>query len=533
MGHDDREQPDVSRRDLGSLLGVLGGAAGFAALSACASRGAPGDGQLGRVSEPLGSSASAFGIAQTVLGSPSRTGDLATKTNATLVSGQTTSVVVAQYCAQQGDGGGGVFYWSTTTITDDGGTFIVPVPSDGGAAGVGATGPGWVRVYDGPLNVLWFGAYKDHTNPGPTQAAIQNAVSAAIGLGGGEVYFPPGTYAINSTITINSGQVHLKGAGLQATVIDFQPSADGAAFVFGQVGTTIWYCSIEGMQFESTTDTTHNKTMVQVVDVRGFVARAVGSVGTLGHTWTGGSTPGSIGIDVNGREEIRIRDCYIYADLPIYFHHNPNLSTNSLDHSSVEGTTLVVNVSNKQSVTFEGSVVVTNVAFRDCAFVGGTGAILMATNTSNGTSIGILIENCRTEQSVYDVDLYNYVFTAGGVSQIQFVSFKNVVLDPNLNGIRLGNVLMATIDTVLHSRAGLTALQLDSYCRGLSATNFYYEAGSSISLSSTPDVQLLNCLNGTADPVNIDSALPTSNTGLPSGSLWVDTANSNVLKRVT
>ena len=49
--------------------------------------------------------------------------------------------------------------------------------------------------------------------------AINAAISAASGrFGAGVVYFPPGTYLVKSTITM-LGQVHLRGAGIEATII--------------------------------------------------------------------------------------------------------------------------------------------------------------------------------------------------------------------------------------------------------------------------------------------------------------------------
>jgi len=100
------------------------------------------------------------------------------------------SIAVAQGFWSKGDGGGGVFYWDTTTTNrDDGGTYIVPNtnapnPFPLGNPTLGQAGPGWRRIYSGPISVKWFGAkdnrdVSDLSNPGVDDSrAIQNAVNA-------------------------------------------------------------------------------------------------------------------------------------------------------------------------------------------------------------------------------------------------------------------------------------------------------------------------------------------------------------------
>lgn len=161
MGNDERDI-DVTRRDLGALLGVLGGAAGLAALANCS------PGQNGS-SEPSattslpwttadgGVNGTNFQWVDTIRGvGTSHPGTNLYNLSGSDSSGSSSPVVVVGGYWTPGDGGGGVFYWSNTPITDNGGTFIVPLPS-GGDGGTGSSGPGWVRVYSGPQNARWFG----------------------------------------------------------------------------------------------------------------------------------------------------------------------------------------------------------------------------------------------------------------------------------------------------------------------------------------------------------------------------------------
>jgi hypothetical protein len=70
------------------------------------------------------------------------------------------------------------------------------------------------------ISVMSYGATGNGTTDDST--AINNAIAAAVTAGGGVVYFPPGTYAIGSTIVLQS-LVTLRGAGRTATTIEGLP----------------------------------------------------------------------------------------------------------------------------------------------------------------------------------------------------------------------------------------------------------------------------------------------------------------------
>lgn len=81
----------------------------------------------------------------------------------------------------------------------------------------------------GPINALWFGAYRDGTNPGATTAAIRAALAAASGDSGRTVYLPEGVYVTNGTITIPinvtlmGGERHFP-AGWKLFTLEARPS---------------------------------------------------------------------------------------------------------------------------------------------------------------------------------------------------------------------------------------------------------------------------------------------------------------------
>ena len=114
---------------------------------------------------------------------------------------------------------------NTTAIVKDnnrGGVFIY----DGAQSGVNNGGTifnGWVRQYDGAVNVKWFGAVGDGVTD--DTSAIQAAIDAA--SPNGSVFIPNGNYSISDSINVtgpitifgeNTGsQVNLAGTGIIQT----------------------------------------------------------------------------------------------------------------------------------------------------------------------------------------------------------------------------------------------------------------------------------------------------------------------------
>ena len=66
------------------------------------------------------------------------------------------------------------------------------------------------------ISVKYFGAIGDGVTD--DTAAVQDAIDYAESLGGGTLYFPPGTYGIGTTVTIPSN-VRLLGAGMNLSII--------------------------------------------------------------------------------------------------------------------------------------------------------------------------------------------------------------------------------------------------------------------------------------------------------------------------
>ena len=124
----------------------------------------------------------------------------------------TRAFVTGYYTA--GDGGGGQYWYdpADTTSADNGGALIVA--SDGGR---------WKLINIGVISVKQFGAKGDWDGTTGTDdtARIQVAVDWLYSVGGGELYFPEGTYLVTSIARNFSASisVNLRGAGKYATFL--------------------------------------------------------------------------------------------------------------------------------------------------------------------------------------------------------------------------------------------------------------------------------------------------------------------------
>lgn len=99
----------------------------------------------------------------------------------------------------EGDGGGGWWYWAdSSTDTANDGTIV---------QATGVTTGRWKRVYDGAINVKWFGAKGDAATDDTTY--IQAAIDAT--AAGGSLYFPPGSYKITSVLTRDASAINIHG----------------------------------------------------------------------------------------------------------------------------------------------------------------------------------------------------------------------------------------------------------------------------------------------------------------------------------
>lgn len=117
---------------------------------------------------------------------------------------------------------------SAPLTPDQGGTGLSTVGAAGQVLAANSTGTlTWANAPVDWINVVTaYGA--DPTGVNDSTAAIQNAVNACLGKGGGVVYLPQGTYRVTSTITCNQNgnPVFFQGDSIWLTNILFYGSGD-------------------------------------------------------------------------------------------------------------------------------------------------------------------------------------------------------------------------------------------------------------------------------------------------------------------
>lgn len=122
------------------------------------------------------------------------------------------------------DGGQGDFVWdNTSTATDNDGTIIQPVISGTPVA----TGR-WIRNFNGVYSVRWWGATGDGVTD--DSIAIRKCIAFVKSVGGGEIYFPAGTYIVSrrvgspNDIMQLSSNMKVSGEGMTKTKLKLNPT---------------------------------------------------------------------------------------------------------------------------------------------------------------------------------------------------------------------------------------------------------------------------------------------------------------------
>lgn len=179
-------------------------------------------------------SASTIAIARLLLGVPD-----AVSTRTALKAIDTTKVTAA-YLTEVGREGEFVFrsgdYSARVTADTQEGIYIK-------ADAIATVSGAWVRVNDGRYVATWFGATGDGITNDTT--AMQAAITAAVAIGG-RLYIPPGSYKINSVLTI-SGRVTIEGAGYESDDgVIYGDATNPAAFTTKATGwkATVLICGI-------------------------------------------------------------------------------------------------------------------------------------------------------------------------------------------------------------------------------------------------------------------------------------------------
>ena len=414
------------------------------------------------------------------------------------------AVTVALGFWRSGDGGGGIFYWdATSTLPDDGGTVIQ-------VTGL-ATGR-WKRVYDGVLNVKFFGAKGAGTED---TAAILTAI-AAVPATGGTLFFPPGSYVVSSTLKISVSSTHIRGSGIYSTLINFIPPtgatwAGAACFCFSRpapsTGDTLANCSITGIAFYSP-DTTHQKIAITTANVSNLKIEDIAT-----GCWGGGGggnapTTPSIGLWLRGRETITVRNVVLYADRPVHIDQNPwTAASIDADHYHFQDLTLAsfpskaepcINFENTTQLAGHGPAVlfVTNFTIDGAnAFIPGTDGIRFVdpqTNTAGGSCQNLHIQNIRMEQTNSAAGSFGVRLSLVNRGFYN-VNLTNVAADACAQGFFFRNVRVLTLENCAYAGTGVAfdsdgildgAGHTNQGCMDITLLNTFFQEGSTINSSN-------------------------------------------------
>ncbi len=106
------------------------------------------------------------------------------------------------------------------------------------------------------VSVLDFGA--DNTGATDSRTAVQAAIDAVKNAGGGVVFFPEGTYKLDSSLSIAvDWPIELRGVGIEATHLNYTAS-DDAINMRGTVGNQVVKCGITNMRISGNGTTSVN-----------------------------------------------------------------------------------------------------------------------------------------------------------------------------------------------------------------------------------------------------------------------------------
>jgi hypothetical protein len=269
---------------------------------------------------------------------------------------------------------------------------------------------------------------------------------------GGEIAVPRGPTVLERTLLYTGQRLNLRGEGPYASLLRFDPPTPAAAIELNAPGPGGQYqSSVTGLGFLS--GNTVAKTAVKLVNV-GSVN--IERIAISDRHWPGEQ---SIGIRTAGRELVRIRDCELACARPIVLSPNAQHPTLAADFFQIQSCVLVCTEPGGSCIEAEDGAVLTNMAIRDTAMVGGANGFRFDDRSSLGASYQLEFQNVRTEQGT---DPNGWSFDIRSRQQVQNILFQNVRCEPGRNGIRIRSGLQITLLNVeIEQVPGRTALDIE------------------------------------------------------------------------
>lgn len=375
---------------------------------------------------------------------------------------------------------------------------------------VGANHPTLADVVNRPLRqyITAMGGDPDGLSPTPTvtvndgtnaamAAAIEtaNALSAAQSYCKINLFMPQRTYALTNLPKITAPITIIVEGGF----IYFDPTVDAACFEWNSTtttGITTGAGIVGNPHFASSNLGGLAKTAIKIVDCVDFTCRHISINDNM---WKGGTGPlnaagvgaGSIGIWVQGRENVRIMDSSFYADTPVFLDKNPNaLAGPAADYFTIRDSVLCVNAGRVNPIVDT----ISGFSFQNLMLdhVGAVrGGFFRTAGTPPVISMNLRISNVRSEQAgvatLWCIDLSS-TFPAYNVK------IEEVTMDTVANGIRMRNVVNSIIDNIMYDNSANVFLDVDATCYSISGREWGRGAGGAtmVGIDLVPNLAVLN-----------------------------------------
>jgi hypothetical protein len=252
------------------------------------------------------------------------------------------------------------------------------------------------------------------------------------------LYFPPGDFRLNSTVTISGHNVTLYSDSRATATLWAYGCGDTLRFSNGMQ--EIFNDSIRNLQIYGKGKCA--QTAVHVVDGSWF---EIDNVQILGFD---DAKELSVGVRTEGREGFRLTNTNIQANLPVSMGVNPNHAYLAADHTHIADLYSIVTGAKARNyhILLDSGVVVTNMTVDgQNAFARGCGILnWISTTPSVSVSYMLKISNLRFEQQSSDCGAQVDIEQPLG-RPLQELLIENVAFNPSPNALRLANVDSTTI----------------------------------------------------------------------------------------
>ncbi len=364
------------------------------------------------------------------------------------------------------DGGGGIFIYDATANANlhDGGLIIDPNHSiTPGQAGwwTPETGTGvWRRLYEGAINIDWFGAY----GLSDSKDAIQKAFDVAVSdnnIATANAH----TYTVKSQITITADNFRFVGKGNDITTFLYAPASGttDACILIKNSGVTIVNTIMSDFGFNAGANA--NGAAIEIEDVRHGIFERLSfddfdnAVGT------------SCAVKISGRDNVTFRKIRA-TNCPYGFVLEDNPNEPTIDSDFIRFEDIFVNCgddtngrgwsitgTNNYNVAWSGSNSVNNSKY----------GIYLDNASVTGSSSQFIVEGVRVEQGNSSGG-YGFYFNQDPGGDIQNISFRDCRVSTGQNGFYFRNIDRVQLDNCICASG--TDLNFDTTVNRVLLNNF-------------------------------------------------------------